>query len=275
MKKILITYGTNEFTLTLKRLKREAKSLSIFDEIIVYSPSDLPDFIINSPLMGYSKGGGYWIWKPYIIWKTLVDNPEAIVIYVDAGCKLNHSEIWSDYFNKINDYNNILFSYRLHFPYNWHGYKFISTRIKYWTKKETVDYFDKRLDFESWKEMNKVWGGFIISKSCNNLLIDEWLRISLFKPELIIDPLAIEKQSSIFSQHRHDQSILTPIGYYYSSLNTKEVLILPEISESQPDTSPVGASRVFLVRKSFRKHFVNFIKSFMGDSLFQKLHFWN
>jgi hypothetical protein len=40
----------------------------------------------NSRLLDYSKGAGYWVWKPWIILQTLKTVPEnSIVIYFDSG----------------------------------------------------------------------------------------------------------------------------------------------------------------------------------------------
>ena len=111
MEKILIFYGTEEFQGSLKRLKKEAEILNIFDKIIIYTPDDLPIHIKANPLMNYKKGGGYWIWKPYIIWKTLQDYPNSIVIYIDAGCTISKSEEWNYYIKVIKENDTILFQY--------------------------------------------------------------------------------------------------------------------------------------------------------------------
>jgi hypothetical protein len=40
------------------------------------------------------RGGGFWIWKPYIIHDAINKvNPNDILVYADAGCTLNNSAL--------------------------------------------------------------------------------------------------------------------------------------------------------------------------------------
>ena len=88
-------------------------------------------------------------------------------------------------------------------------------------------------------------GGFCIIKKTSKSLqvLEEWYKIYLFKPELIIDPWGEELLNipETYNAHRHDQSILTPLIYYYKE--TDEILVLPETSESQKDLAAVSATR--------------------------------
>ena len=281
MKKILISYGTADFNFTLKRLKKEAEILQLFDTIIFYGPKNLPDYIRSNPLMAFKKGGGFWLWKPYVIWKTLQDYPDSIVVYVDAGCSLNPSEDWNTYFNYMNDFNTVLFHYRDDFDYKWdQGFKTNSAKVKCWTKSETLNYFDTLFNDASWRDYNKIMGGFIISKSNKNIFIEDWLKVSMFKPELIVDPFEIEKsnQETYFSEHRHDQSIITPIGHYFSQYRKNEVLIIPETSESKLNTAAVGANRNKIQKDkkvTVKTRIIQFTKSIIGEKLYNRIRFWS
>jgi len=274
-KKILIAYGTENFIDTLKRIGKEAKKLGVFDGVRLYTPNDLPLYIKASPLMAFKKGGGYWLWKPYIIWKTLQDCKEDdIVVYVDAGCVLRQSQEWKQYLDQMENYNTILFHYREDFDYKWGEYwTYNSTKIKYWTKKSTLRYFDDMFQNIQWREYNKILGGFIITKGKNNQFIKEWLTISLMRPELIIDPFGKEviEQTVFFNEHRHDQSIITPLAYFY--LSKEKILILPETSESQRRTAAVAAERIRNIHKPY-KTIIRFVKSLIGENLYHKLLFW-
>jgi hypothetical protein len=247
MKKIFITYGDERFKEALKRIGKEAKQLRIFDKIILYTPKDLPTFIKASPLMAFQKGGGYWIWKPYIIWKTLQNcNDDDIVIYADAGCCLQQSEEWERNFNLMKDFHALVFQYQENVDYNWQPHFHCSSpKIKYWTKKTTIDYFNAFFGNDSWQEQNKIWGGASFFRNQQGKLINQWLTISLLHPELLCDPYGMElnNQDSHFVVHRHDQSILTPLSYYFSS-EKGEVLIIPETSESEHNTAAIIAKRL-------------------------------
>lgn len=276
MRKILITYGTSDYEETLKRLRKEAQELKLFDQIIVYGPKDLPDYIKSNPLMAFKKGGGYWLWKPYVIWKTLQDHEDAAVIYVDGGCSLNASDDWNEYFDYIGKYNAIVFNYRSDFDYGWSEYYHCSSpEIQYWTKQKTLAYFDSLFETESWRHYNKIMGGFVICKGKNNPFINEWLSVSLMCPELVCDPFGNElnSQKSILAEHRHDQSIITPLAYFFAEKD--EVLIIPEKSESEKDSAAVAAKRIrFQQKKGVTKKtkLIRLIKFIIGENAYAFLH---
>lgn len=246
MEKILIFYGTEEFRGSLDRLKKEASNLNVFDKIIIYTPRDLPMHIKANPLMNYKKGGGYWIWKPYIIWKTLQDYPNTIVVYIDAGCSISKSEEWYQYFKFIEKHDTILFQYRNSFDYGWNKmWPSATTKIGNWTKLNTQKYFDQLINDQNWHHFDKIMGGFIICKNSRNEFISQWLNITLFKSELIVDPIGNEigNQKEDFIEHRHDQSIITPLAYYFSK-RVNNIKILLETSESKIGTPAIQANRL-------------------------------
>lgn len=273
MEKILIFYGTEEFSGSLIRLKKEAKSLNIFDKIIIYTPDDLPIHIKSNPLMNYKKGGGYWLWKPYIIWKTLQDKPNSCVVYIDAGCSVSKSTEWKEYFDLIKTYDTILFQYRNNFDYQWDKlWPTATTKIINWTKFSTQEYFDHLIKNNNWHDFEKIMGGFIICKNSKNEFIDNWLKISLFKPELITDPFGeeIENQNANFIEHRHDQSIITPLAYYFNKKNNK-IKILLETSESKIGNPSVIATRKrTIIKEPKLKRIKKLITAYLNNTLLKK-----
>lgn len=63
MKKVFVAYANDKMAYALERIGKQANALGIFDEVILYRPEMLPDYVRNSVLMQYSYGGGYWPWK--------------------------------------------------------------------------------------------------------------------------------------------------------------------------------------------------------------------
>lgn len=263
MEKILIFYGTEEFRGSLDRLKKEASNLNVFDKTIIYTPRDLPMHIKANSLMNYKKGGGYWIWKPYIIWKTLQDYPNTIVVYIDAGCSISKSEEWYQYFKFIEKHDTILFQYRNSFDYGWNKmWPSATTKIGNWTKLNTQKYFDQLIKDENWHSFDKIMGGTIICKNPKNEFISQWLNITLFKSELIVDPIGNEigNQKEDFIEHRHDQSIITPLAYYFSK-RVNNIKILLETSESKIGNPAVIANRLRTqIKESLFKKVIYYIK---------------
>ena len=270
MKKIFIAYSDKNCAYSLKRIGRQARSLGIFDEVILYSPSDLPDYIRRSPLMQYEKGGGYWVWKPAIIHETIQKNEEGdIVVYVDAGCTLNQSTEWDLMFKLMGEYDTICFHYNNEMPV-WEKFGNTSTKIKYWTKQSALKFLDEYCDDTSYHEYPKIWGGLLFMKGKNNSVLHNWLDIVLNHPEIVVDPTEeeLKMQPEGFAFHKHDQSIITALAY-----NDSNTLVLPEISETNGETSFVYAERLragnfrqFLSEKS--KHL---IRHYLGDDFIDNL----
>jgi hypothetical protein len=267
MKKIFISYADDNMRYSLKRIGKQAKRLGIFDEIILYTPDLLPSYIKESPLMAYKRGGGYWAWKPAIIWETLQRSGDGdCVIYADAGCSLKKSGEWEKYWNGLSDHNTIVFQFGNEMP-EWEPFGTTSTKIKHWTKQSTFRYFEGLLG-KGYGDYNKIWGGFVLCKGKENGFIKRWLDITLLYPELIIDPLGkeIEEQSPSFACHRHDQSIITPLTRLYPL----DVLILTETSETEHKKAAVIASRIraktYRVYVGLRLKY--YLRRCLGDKLF-------
>ena len=86
--KILINYATPEFAHSQRIQTATAYAMGGFDKVIEYSPEDLDEEFRrkNEQILKHKKGGGYWLWKPYIIKKTLAAmEKEDFLFYADAG----------------------------------------------------------------------------------------------------------------------------------------------------------------------------------------------
>ena len=72
MKKYFLVYNDDTHTKDLERLLESVRKYSDF-EIIVFDKKDISlEFRgKNREILEEKRGGGYWLWKPYIIWKTL------------------------------------------------------------------------------------------------------------------------------------------------------------------------------------------------------------
>lgn len=235
----------------------------------------MPPFIKACPLKAYARGDGYWIWKPYILWKTLQEHPNGIVVYADCGCTLQaNREEWKSWFTLLESYKTLAFQYRSDYQYPWLNAKITGMTCEQWTKQSLVEYFDPLLGNRNWIHSNQIWAGVILARG-NNPLIKMWLDISLLHPELFMDIYGNEvgRQSKCFLEHRHDQSLWSALCLFWEPKN-KIVKILPETSESNPK-SAILASRIHDSQKEpIKVRIVHFSKKIFGDSLYRKLHFW-
>lgn len=251
MAAIFVTYADREFREAAARLRRRARKMGLFDKVLVYTPKQLPDYILSSPLYKYSRGGGYWCWKPYILQDALSKCEMGDVIYyADSGCVLNPtSEEWRQWAEEMRTHNAIFFQYRKGYHYAlWDRYcadeDNNNARILHWTKPLAAQWLTDYVGDEHWLEDSKIWGGACILKkvpSCR--LIDEWLRITIAHPEIIMDPQPEEGMSfpKTFNVHRHDQVILTALVHKYKE--EERILVLSETSESQRGSAAIRAER--------------------------------
>lgn len=240
MKIIFIAYADESMAYSLKRIGRQARRLKVFDEVILYTPSDLPDEIKSHPLMQFKRGGGYWLWKPWIIQKTLQEHaPGDIVVYADAGSTLRKSPEWKRLFELMAQYDTLCFQYAETVP-EFARWGNDCTKIRYWTKKQTLDFFDSYFQNTAYRDNCKIMGGLLFMKNPENSLLRQWLDITLNHPELILDPTPEEMpdQDPGFAYHKHEQSILTALAYY-----DKTVCMIPETYEQYRPDSFAWASR--------------------------------
>ena len=267
-KKIFISYANEPMAYSLKRIGRQARRLGIFDEVILYTSKDLPDEVKASPLMKYSRGGGYWIWKPEIIRMTLARFDEGdVVVYVDAGCTLRKSPDWEEYFSQMDRYDTICFRYFCEHP-EWAKWGSTSSESRCWMKKTAVDYFAERLGSDKFKYNPQILSGVLFMKGKKNALLREWQDIMMTRPDLVKDPDPDEPQYEGFAGHRHDQALLTPLAEI-----DPNTLILDEKFERYSPDSFVWASRIRAA--SFTEYIViqirHYLRIWLGDARFERI----
>jgi hypothetical protein len=85
MKNFLISFGSKGYEGTLNTLKQSA--INYFDEVIIYNENDITELREKLPEhFNAGRGFGYWVWKPYLLLKTMkekmVDNDT--IFYIDS-----------------------------------------------------------------------------------------------------------------------------------------------------------------------------------------------
>lgn len=218
MRKIFITYGDRNYQDSLLRIKREAEALGFFDEVRLYNNESLPDLFKNYTEQ-YKRGGGYWLWKPYIVHDTLSQMDEGdIVVYADAGCTLLNHKDWEYYFQKLERREAVFF--------------IAKGKNKKWCKKEVFTYFNPENNL--WRNANQIQATFfIVKKTKDNEALDHWYQLAVGHPHLFIDVDEKERplENKEFKEHRHDQSVLT--GCICMSRKLQRYCLLPEKMEKK------------------------------------------
>lgn len=265
-----MSYANSAMSYSLKRIGKQAESLGIFDEVRLYTPDDLPHYVKGVPELSAPRGAGYMIWKPIIIYETIKGLSENdVVVFVDAGCTLRESSLWSMLFRLMKKYETVCFQYEKEQP-QWAKYGMMDSLEGTMTKKTAIDFLEKRYCHESIKNVPQIMTGMLFFRNKENEVLNRWKNIAVSYPGLFADPTdeEIKDQYPEFVVHRHDQSIFTALAY-----NDPNTLVLPEISEQYTPDAFVYGSRIRAA------NFVSFLlvrvkqiaRRFLGDKIIDGL----
>ncbi|MBS0185143.1 MAG: hypothetical protein JSS34_02130 [Proteobacteria bacterium] len=170
------------------------------DFILNYRKSLLdPQFVSeNKEIIDQPKGAGYWLWKPWIILKTLKSVPEnAIVIYSDTGNLIKAS---LTPLIKLAEQHPILLSV------------YENKEIWGWaSKKVKRDVFmSLNCDTPECHNGSVLWAGFMIFRNTPEAreFVQMWLKYAQ-DPELLTDLPSKYESLPDAAGHCHDQAILT------------------------------------------------------------------
>lgn len=275
MQKVFIAYGSDGYLESLRRIGKEAKGLGIFSKVILYTENDMPPFIKASPLKAYSRGNGYWVWKPYIIWKTMLEYPNSIVVYADCGCTLQpNMEEWNRWFELLETYDTLTFRYRLDYVYPWQEEdSTVMTTDAQWTKMSLIRYLDPMIGNRDWLQDGQVMSGIVLA--CRkSKLIKMWMDITLMHPELVIDCYGNEivEQAENFKEHRHDQSMLSALCAYWRNKGCV-VNVLPETADSYKEAAVVATrDRILKNPIPLKTRIIQRIREGIGDKRYESFH---
>lgn len=191
---IILSYAGGDPVHFANQRELEDTISSVYDKSqyrhIMYNESMIQPFIKeNNQVFKHSRGGGYWLWKPYIIHLELAKMKESdILLYIDSGSHLLQPV---DELLEMHKEDVIIFEC-LHIT-------------RKWTKR---DLFQKLgADTPAIRDSNQIEAGFAIYRKSALPLVAEWLRLGCI-PENITDSPSVSKNYDDFVEHRHDQSIL-------------------------------------------------------------------
>lgn len=205
--KVLITFATDSYE--SKRFETNTLAAQTVDRIIDYRPDDLDKNFTqqNNHILSKTRGFGYWIWKPYVILKTLeLLDDFSVLIYCDAGDTFT-SNIVSIAQECLDDGVMLVES-------NYKNYQF--------TKSDCFVLMGCN-DSRYW-ESNQVYASISFWRKTDKSLslLKEWLEVCK-NLEIISDsPSVLASDHPEFKEHRHDQSILTNLAIKNNIYTRKE-----------------------------------------------------
>ena len=230
---VFITFGAGgqNYYDAVERLTKQASTLNLFNKIIAYNDKDLindtefwsqhSNFIQNN-----SRGYGYWVWKSYIIKKTMDTlNNDDILLYLDCGCEININKkiIISEYFELVKkDY-------------------IIGTETfieKKWTKMDLLLELDTLDDKYLNTPMRQAGAILFYLSDKTREFVNKWYELSSDYHN-IDDTPSISKNLDCFIEHRHDQSIFSLLTKKYNLYSNSSLYNCIDIIQNR-----TGISRI-------------------------------
>jgi hypothetical protein len=165
----------------------------------------------NESILSLSRGGGYWLWKPYIILKTLKSmNDGDYLIYMDSGAILLKDP--TELFSFINHKGILTFS--------------MIQKTSKWTKGDCFFHINQK-NKEDFKDENQIQATYLFFRKCDYSVnfVEEWLE-NCKNPDLITDSPNVHMENfGDFVDHRHDQAILSLMVY------NKDIMYIPQVDQ--------------------------------------------
>ena len=213
--------GNSHYLEAVSRLCNQATKINLFNKITFFTDTFLQNdtefwerhsnFVIKN-----KKGYGYWLWKPYLIKKTIETlNDGDILLYLDSGCEINS--------NKRNEMINYFGMVKTNYIIT----SFTFTE-KNWNKMDLILHLNA--NSSEFIETPQRQAGAQLLYVCDKTrrLVNEWYETAC-NYHLIDDSPSIAKNCDGFREHRHDQSIFSLLTKKYNIKNTLNIESIVEV----------------------------------------------
>jgi len=199
MKKILITYADNSMSLAKELCCKSALSMGFdYAEGMCDINIDAQFTKFNQEIFKQKRGAGYWLWKPYILLKTMLQwSDDTVIVYSDAGVEwLNNPNYIID---RMTDDVWIFGNQYQH---------------SHWCKRDV--FIKMHCDYPHIHESKQAQASVIFFKNTPfaRHFVKEWLCWCMM-PGMIDDSPSVAPPLPEFAENRHDQAILTNMALMY------------------------------------------------------------
>ncbi len=221
----LVSFGDSQYRKALNRLASQARDSGFFDLVNMKDEKCLSDeFRLRHKkiLNNWTRGYGYWIWKPRVLLDEMLSLRDGdFVVYADVGCHINANgrARFMEYIEKSSQSKTgfLCFSQssahlktknlQVFYPENLNGQ---------WTKGDLLDRYGLRGEI-SFTDQPQLCAGILIIK-VNELsleIVREWLDGCEQDYSLISDAPSKSPNEKGFVENRHDQSVLNCVLHKY------------------------------------------------------------
>ena len=208
-KKYFLVYddGSKQFDTYVTDLLDSVKKFDKNFNIIVFHKKDIDqEFADNYKyILDQPRGGGYWLWKPYLINNILNKiNEGDLLFYLDS--KYFFTEKFSELYKDVLKQDILVWKNKPNeSEYN----------LKNWCKMDIINKYNIFEETFS-KNLLDCWAGAIVIRKTPTTynIMNEWLTMCC--SDDITDKSSLDQNSQSFINHRHDQSLLSIVLYKYN-----------------------------------------------------------
>lgn len=187
---------------------------NIIDKVLRYNENDLDDYIkeiVLDIIEKYGKRGyGYWIWKPYLIYKELEKlNDGDMLIHLDSYRRIDKIvDIFDDIKNELTDEKPIDF-----ITVGFDDYKYTTTKLRNRLEKYLNYKFNENQLFKTQFEAGIL---FIKKNDFTVNFFKKYFDFMIKNIDVITDIYNNDKDNhESFIENRHDQSVFSLLCKYY------------------------------------------------------------
>ena len=226
---VAISYGNDMYTRQLEFNGKSALEIAKVDEFYGYTPKDIDEDFKNKNkyILEKGRGNGYWLWKPYFLYKTLMEKldygdyliySDAAILYIDSAKKLVEF---------LKERNAEMYLHRL--PH----------LEKAYTKRDAFILLGVDLPF--YAETGQFNAAFQIYRKSKftEFFLKEYLYYAQDK-RIITDDMNVMGVDNYegFIAHRHDQSILSLLTKKYGQVNANKTNLDLELIKNFSEVMP-------------------------------------
>ncbi len=209
----LVTFADSRMTTSAKLCCLSASKMGV-DVCWPQSPDTITQEFrdMNAEIFKHDRGYGYWVWKPYFIYKSMLNCRDGdILIYSDAGV-----EFVNPVSHIIDKMDEDIFFFTNGFPHvEWCKGDVLNEMLGWvnsWNFEATVRYGNAAVkggivEINTFKQVQASVIFFRVNETTRNF-VKEWL-LYCQMPGFIDDSPSKLPNYPTFAESRHDQSILT------------------------------------------------------------------
>ena len=209
---VFVTYADENYADRQAKLTARAMISGQMNKVISYNREWLTAskfYLENKSILDEKKGGGYFLWKPYVILQALKDLEENdIVFYLDSE-DIFKGDVRSFLLRKLKDIDILLTN----------G----GRPNEEWTKRDC--FIKMGCDKKAYWDTIQLEAGILaVKKTAFSIrILKEWLHWCSDYRILGDEKSVMGKELSAFKEHRHDQSILTNLKVKYDLYSSDEM----------------------------------------------------